>query len=210
MPYRGGCTIPLFQLSVWCEKFVAAQHYAVIWKQLLFANKRNRVRWVVLGLSQEGACTHLFENFSENSLKGDLSNDTTVIPPLFSLVNTFKKCFLAFCYEVLQNVLILPFQSFPTKTKHYGYQNKSLILKTLKNLSALGASEFSPSSFWTLCKSFGPSNLKVIFIPTFLADSKYVSNSVFFYTHIEIIVNFLRCHIDKFYKLNRQTHKKGL
>jgi hypothetical protein len=32
----------------------------------------------------------LFENFSENSLKGDLPYDTTLTPPLFSLVNTFK------------------------------------------------------------------------------------------------------------------------
>jgi hypothetical protein len=32
----------------------------------------------------------LYENHSENSLKGDLSNDTTVSPPLFSLVNTFN------------------------------------------------------------------------------------------------------------------------
>jgi hypothetical protein len=53
-------------------------------KQLLFANNRNRVRWVVLCLSQDGACTDLFENFSENSLKGDLSNNTTLNPPLFS------------------------------------------------------------------------------------------------------------------------------
>ncbi len=64
--------------------------YAVIWKQLLFANKRNRVRWVVLGLSQDGSCTDLSENFSEDSLKGDLSNDNFVSPLLFSLVNTFK------------------------------------------------------------------------------------------------------------------------
>jgi hypothetical protein len=33
----------------------------------------------------------LFENFSVNSLRGDLSNSTTFNPPLFSLVNTFKK-----------------------------------------------------------------------------------------------------------------------
>jgi hypothetical protein len=33
----------------------------------------------------------LYENHSEYSLKGDLSNDTTVSPPLFSLVNTFKE-----------------------------------------------------------------------------------------------------------------------
>jgi hypothetical protein len=32
----------------------------------------------------------LYENRSENSLKGDPSNDTTVNPPLFSLVNTFN------------------------------------------------------------------------------------------------------------------------
>ncbi len=51
------------------------------------------VRWVVLGLPQAGACTDLFENLSEISLKGDLSNATTFNPPLFSLVNTFKAIF---------------------------------------------------------------------------------------------------------------------
>jgi hypothetical protein len=56
--------------------------------QLLFAN--NRVRGAVLGLSKDGACTDLFENLSVNSLKGDLSNITTLKLPLFSLVNTFK------------------------------------------------------------------------------------------------------------------------
>jgi hypothetical protein len=75
---------------IWCHKCVAARHYADIGKQLSFANNRNRVRGVVLGLSQDGACTNLFENFRENSLKRDLSNNTTVNPPLFSLVNTFK------------------------------------------------------------------------------------------------------------------------
>jgi hypothetical protein len=84
------CTIPLFQLSVRCEKCVAARHYAVICKQLLNANDINRVRWVVLDLLQDGACTDFFENFSENSLKGYLSNATTFNPPLFSLVDTFK------------------------------------------------------------------------------------------------------------------------
>jgi hypothetical protein len=47
-------------------------------------------RWVVLGLPQAGACTDLSQNLSDISLKGDLSNDTTFNPPLFSLVNTFK------------------------------------------------------------------------------------------------------------------------
>ncbi len=36
------------------------------------------------------ALHRFFENFRENSLKGDLSNDITLNPPLFSLVNTFK------------------------------------------------------------------------------------------------------------------------
>jgi hypothetical protein len=71
----------MFQLSL---------HNRVIGKQLLFANNRNRVRGVVLGLSQDGAFTHSFQNFSENSLKRDLPNDTTLTPPFFSLVNTFK------------------------------------------------------------------------------------------------------------------------
>ncbi len=87
--YRGGCT--LFQGSVWCEKCVEARHYTVIWKKILFANNRNRIRWVVLGLSQGGACTVLFENLTENSLKGGLSNDNTDNSPLFSLVTTFEQ-----------------------------------------------------------------------------------------------------------------------
>ncbi len=56
----------------------------------MIANDRNRVRCFVLGLKKDGACIDLYENHSENSLTGDLSNDTTVNPPLFSLVNTFK------------------------------------------------------------------------------------------------------------------------
>ncbi len=40
--------------------------------------------------SHTWACTDSFENFREISLKGDLSNDITLNPPLFSLVNTFN------------------------------------------------------------------------------------------------------------------------
>ncbi len=36
-------------------------------------------------------CTDSFENFREISFKGDPSNDITLNPPLFSLVNTFNK-----------------------------------------------------------------------------------------------------------------------
>jgi hypothetical protein len=46
---------------------------------------------VVLCLSHDGACTDSFENFREIIFKGDLSNDITLNPPLFSLVNTFKQ-----------------------------------------------------------------------------------------------------------------------
>jgi hypothetical protein len=64
--------------------------HADIGKQLLFANDRNKVRGAVVGISRDGACSNLFENFGEHSLKRDLSNDTTVNPPLFSLANNFK------------------------------------------------------------------------------------------------------------------------
>ncbi len=69
------------------------QHYTVIGNQLFISNDRNRVRWVVLGLLQDGACTDLVENLSVNSLKGDLSNATA---PLFSLANTLKETNLSF------------------------------------------------------------------------------------------------------------------
>ncbi len=45
---------------------------------------------MVLCLSQDGACTESSENFRDKSLKGDLSNDVTLNPPLLSLENTFK------------------------------------------------------------------------------------------------------------------------
>ncbi len=38
--------------------------------KLLFSNDRNRFRWVVIDLPQDGACTDLFENLSVNGLKG--------------------------------------------------------------------------------------------------------------------------------------------
>ncbi len=100
-----GCTIPMFQLSLRCEKYAAARHNSDIGNQLLFANNRNRFRWVVLCLSQDGACTDSFENFRENSLKGDLSNDITVNPPLFSLVNTFKHILMKY-YVVRLNFIV--------------------------------------------------------------------------------------------------------
>jgi hypothetical protein len=72
----------MFEFTTWhasfADFFSKLRRYTVIWKQLLFANDRNRVRGAVFGLSQDGACTNLFQNFREHSLKQDLSNDTTV------------------------------------------------------------------------------------------------------------------------------------
>jgi len=53
------------------------------------------LKGVVLGHSQDGACTNLFKNLCVNSLKGDLSNATTFNPPLFSMVNPFMTKFSA-------------------------------------------------------------------------------------------------------------------
>jgi hypothetical protein len=95
--------ILLFQLTILCEKIVAAQHYADVGKQLLFTKNRNRVRRAVLGLSQDGACNDLLENLSVNGLTGDLSNAATFKPPLFSLVNTFtRNCRCSLVMTVMQ------------------------------------------------------------------------------------------------------------
>ncbi len=77
-------------MGLWCENDVETRYYAVICKQLLNANDRNMVRCVVFCLPQDVACTDLFENLSEISLKGELSNATTFNPLLFSLVDTFR------------------------------------------------------------------------------------------------------------------------
>jgi hypothetical protein len=84
----------MFEFTTWHASFpdffISLRHYTVIGKQFLLSNDRNRVRGAVLSLSQDGANTHLFENFRENSLKRDLSNETTANTPLFSLANTFN------------------------------------------------------------------------------------------------------------------------
>ncbi len=92
MPNLGRLTVPNrgFTIVKNPQKLFQIPPTSDVGKQLLIANDRNKVRWLVLGLLQDGACMDLYENHSENSLKGDLSNDATVNPPLFSLVNTFK------------------------------------------------------------------------------------------------------------------------
>ncbi len=81
----------------------------------MIANDTNRVRGAVPGLSQDGACTDSFENFRENSLKGDLSNNITLNPPFFSLFNSFKGgqklyTFINFTHTVQLNSSTVPFQ----------------------------------------------------------------------------------------------------
>ncbi len=49
LKYSGGCGIPLFLISVRCEKCVAARHYCAICKQFLNANDINRVRSYRMG-----------------------------------------------------------------------------------------------------------------------------------------------------------------
>ncbi len=95
------------------------------------------VRWAVLGLSQDGACTDFFENFSENSLKGDLSNDTTVTPPLFSLVNTFKvKKYRrnSNCRDFFQ-ILIYPSLIRFFKPREHLWEQQEVFSTTLKKFS---------------------------------------------------------------------------
>jgi len=86
----------MFEFTTWHVSFldflISLRHQTAIGNQLFISNDRNRVRWVVLGLLQDGACTDFFENLSENTLKGDLSKTETFNPPLFSLVDTFKCC----------------------------------------------------------------------------------------------------------------------
>ncbi len=84
-------------LASFPDFFIFLRCYTVIGKQLMISNDRNRVRWEVLSLSQDGALTDFFENLSVNILKGDLSNATTFNPPLFSLVNTFKQLYSTRC-----------------------------------------------------------------------------------------------------------------
>jgi hypothetical protein len=61
-----------------------ANNFSDLGKQLLIANDKNMLRWVVLGIPQDGACIDLFENHSENSLKEDLSNVLPLSNHLFS------------------------------------------------------------------------------------------------------------------------------
>jgi hypothetical protein len=52
------------------------------------------------------ACSNLCENFRDNSLKRDLSNDTTINPPLFSLVNTFNNHFAFIMFKIKNFVFV--------------------------------------------------------------------------------------------------------
>jgi hypothetical protein len=83
----------MFEFTTWPASFtdfiIKLRYYTAEGKQLLISNDKNRVRYAVPDLSQGGVYTNLFENVREYSLKRDLSNDTPVSPPLFSLVYIF-------------------------------------------------------------------------------------------------------------------------
>ncbi len=51
------------------EYFHKPRNYAVNWKQLLYSNKSNTLRWVVLGLLQDGVCTDFIENLRREYIK---------------------------------------------------------------------------------------------------------------------------------------------
>jgi hypothetical protein len=85
LKYRGGCTIPLFQLSVWCEKCVGARHYTDIGIQLFISNDRNRVRWVVAShrMGPAPICLKISARIAER----ETYRMRTLSTRLFSLVN---------------------------------------------------------------------------------------------------------------------------
>jgi len=86
----------------------------------LFANNRNRYSLRVLCLSQDGACTESFENFRDKSLKGDLSNDVTLNPPLLSLENTFNGENLKWLCELLKQRVSVSVSYFVTDVARDG------------------------------------------------------------------------------------------
>jgi hypothetical protein len=67
--------IAMFEFTKWHASFpdffICLRHYTDIGNQLLLSNDRNRVLEAVLGLSQDGASTNLFDN-CENRFKRDL------------------------------------------------------------------------------------------------------------------------------------------
>jgi hypothetical protein len=68
----------MFEFTTWHASFLdfltSLRHYTVIGNQLFISNDRNRVRCVVLGLLQYGACTDFFENLRETYRMLPLSN----------------------------------------------------------------------------------------------------------------------------------------
>ncbi len=63
-PNWGGCTIPLFQLSVWCEKVCRSPTMMPCLEILSISNNRNTLRWVLFGISQDGAFAQILLKIS--------------------------------------------------------------------------------------------------------------------------------------------------
>jgi hypothetical protein len=60
---------PYLGQDYYVKNFDAARYWCRVWIQLLYSNNRNRLRWVVSGVSQDGACTVFYENLRGNSLR---------------------------------------------------------------------------------------------------------------------------------------------
>ncbi len=56
---------PLFQSSELVENFDTFRYWCCVWLQLLYKNIRNRIRWVVFGLSQDGICRFFWKSQPE-------------------------------------------------------------------------------------------------------------------------------------------------
>ncbi len=116
----------------------------------MFANDTNRVRGAVLCLSQDGSCTNLFENFSDNNLKGDLSNDTTDNPPLFSLVNTFKSVSEGFCFYIylstLLNTAVSAAPQIQSCRGDAGFESSTVVMLTFADRRTTTRLDLTPNS----------------------------------------------------------------
>jgi hypothetical protein len=66
-------TKAMFKSSQLCKNFDAARYWCHVWVQLLYSNHKNRLCWVVLGLSQDGACTDFYENLGGSAQAWEFS-----------------------------------------------------------------------------------------------------------------------------------------
>ncbi len=69
----------------------------------MFANDTNRVRGAVLCLSQDGACTNLFENFGENNFTEKNANLRKILI-LLTNISKIIICFSELLFDASSNI----------------------------------------------------------------------------------------------------------